>query len=345
MSSAFSPAAAPAAPTPPLAHLMPGWFAIVMGWSGLALAWHRAGPLLGEAAGFVSIAAGAFAAVVFVGLLAFSLLRHARHPHALAEDLAHPIRHAFVAAIPISVILLATWLLANFGPATPGLAALWWLGALGQFLTTLWVLGRWLKPSPGGLSWASVTPVLIIPVVGNVLVPLAGLPLGHMQWSIAQFALGLFFWPVVVVLFYARLAAQGPVPDRLLPTMFIHVAPPAVIGLVALQVEAHPALAWMAWGLALFLVLWAGTLSRRIAALPFAVPHWGMSFPLAAFAVLTLRLSALPDGGWLRTPAVALLALVTLVILWLSLGTLRGLRAGTLLVPEPKPPAPAPAKP
>ena len=28
----------------PLKHLMPGWFAIVMGWSGLALAWHRATP-------------------------------------------------------------------------------------------------------------------------------------------------------------------------------------------------------------------------------------------------------------------------------------------------------------
>ena len=25
----------------PLKHLFPGWFAIVMGWSGLALAWHR----------------------------------------------------------------------------------------------------------------------------------------------------------------------------------------------------------------------------------------------------------------------------------------------------------------
>ena len=36
--------------TAPLKHLFPGWFAIPMGWAGLALAWHRAAPLMGETA-------------------------------------------------------------------------------------------------------------------------------------------------------------------------------------------------------------------------------------------------------------------------------------------------------
>jgi tellurite resistance protein len=332
-----SPAAAPAAS--PLRHLMPGWFAIVMGACGLALAWHRAAPTMGEPASIAAIVIATAAACVFAGLVVLSALRAARHGDALREDLAHPVRHAFVAAVPISMILLATLAVALFGPGVPGAALLWWLGAIGQLLTTLWVLSRWLRPPPLGVQWAAMTPALFIPVVGNVLVPLAGVGLGYPQWSAAQFGVGLLFWPIVAVLILVRLGTLGPLPERLLPTMAIHIAPPAIVGVAALQFDAPPLLAWMAWGVAMFVAAWVATLARRIVALPFSVPHWATSFPLAALTVLTLRLSRLPDGGWLQGPALVLLAGVTLVVLWLSLGTWRGLRQGTLLVPEPSPPA------
>jgi tellurite resistance protein len=66
-----------------------------------------------------------------------------------------------------------------------------------------------------------------------------------------------------------------------------------------------------------------------------------MSFPLAAFAALTLRLAE--PGGLLAVLGPAALALASLVIAALVLGTLRGLRQGTLLVAEPAPPSPPPA--
>jgi tellurite resistance protein len=62
--------------------------------------------------------------------------------------------------------------------------------------------------------------------------------------------------------------------------------------------------------------------------------HWGMSFPLAAFTALTLRLAQTPDGRWLQMPATLMLAITSLVILGLTLGTWRGLRHGGLLAPE-----------
>jgi tellurite resistance protein len=209
------------------------------------------------------------------------------------------------------------------------------------------VLGRWWRGhGAGGLQWAGVTPALFIPIVGNVLVPLAGVPLGRPEWSAAQFGIGLMFWPVVATLILVRVATQGLWPERLLPTIFIFVAPPAVVGLSSLQLGAPPLVGWVCWGMALFSALWCATQARRIAALPFGLPHWGMSFPLAALAALTLRLAGLNPPGTLASGAatdfgplgllgLALLALASLLIAALCLATWRGLRDGSLLAPEP----------
>lgn len=323
----------PAAARSPLAFLFPGWFALVMGYCGLALAWHRAAGVMGEGATAASLAIGALAALVFVLLAVATLLRGWRHPEAWAEDRRHPVRHTFVATLPIAVLLLATCAVA-FGFAGAAVELLWAGGALSQLFVTLWVLGRWWNGNqPGGLQWPGVTPALFIPVVGNVLVPLAGVPLGHPDWAAAQFGVGLLFWPVVTVLVITRIAVHGLWPERLRPTAFIFVAPPAVVGLSALQLGAPVAFGWALWGAGLFSLVWAGMQARRIGAMPFGLPHWAMSFPLAAIAALSLRLAA--PGTAMVALAVALLALASLVIAWLTLATLRGLRDGSLLAPEP----------
>ena len=322
------------APAARLKFLFPGWFAVVMGLSGLALAWNRAAPLMGDAAADVALVLGVLAAAIFVVLAAAALLRWQRHAEAWQEDLKHPVRHTFVAAIPISLILLATVAVA-LGQRGAGVAVLWWLGALSQFALTLWVLARWWRGNqPGGLQWASATPALFIPVVGNVLVPLAGVPLEQAAWAAAQFGAGLLFWPVVMILIVVRIGVQGLWPERLLPASFIFIAPPAVVGLASLQFGAPALVAWGLWGMALFSFAWCAVLARRIIALPFGMPHWGMSFPLAALAALTLRLA---EGGAMAALGLTLLALASLVIAALSLATLRGLRDGSLLVPEPVP--------
>lgn len=327
----------------PLRFLMPGWFSIVMGLSGLALAWHRASPQLGAPAAAVSAGLAILAFAVFAVLAAASARRARAHPDALREDLAHPVRHAFVAAVPISALLLLTLWVAHVGTGET-VRWLWRLASAAQLGVTLWVLARWWRGNqPDGLAWVSITPALIVPIVGNVLVPLAGVPLGELQWSAAQFGIGLLFWIVVLVLLPVRIAAAGLWPERMMPTVFITVAPPAVIGLDALQFGLPPLVAWCAWGMAVFFLLWSLTLARRIAGLPFGIPHWAMSFPLAAFAALTLRLAA-PDAGGgaaMSIVAPAMLAAASVAILALALATLRGLHQGSLLVPE----APAAAAP
>ena len=88
------------------------------------------------------------------------------------------------------------------------------------------------------------------------------------------------------------------------------------------------------WGIGAFFLALALTQIPNLRSLPFGMPHWGMSFPIAAFTILTLRLAALSDCGWLVLPGYALLAVTSLLILWLSFATLRGLLSGALLAPE-----------
>jgi tellurite resistance protein len=316
-----------------LKYLAPNWFAMVMGLCGLSLAWGRAAPLLGDMAGAGAMVLAALAALVFVALLVLSWIRWQHYPEALAGDLKHPVRHAFVATVPVSVILLATCGVSLLGTSA-WLAALWWLGSLAQFAVTLWVLARWLSADKAqGLSWAALTPALLVPVVGNVLAPLAGVALGAGAWAAAQFGLGLLLWPVLLALIFARIATQGLWAERLLPLTFISIAPPAVIGSAVLQLGGPRVLAWMCWGIALFFLLWSAQVARRMLAQPFSVAFWSLGFPLAALATLTLRLAMQHSGA--QALAMIALALASLVVAVLGIATWKGWREGSLLQPEP----------
>ena len=146
-----------------LKHLAPNWFASVMGLAGLSLAWGRAEPILGEMAGAGALVLAAAAALLFVALAVLSWIRWQHYPEAVAGDMKHPVRHGFIATLPVSLILVATVAASLFGDAL-WVRGLWWLGSLTQFGVTLWVLARWLGADkaqhPG---WAALTPALMVP--------------------------------------------------------------------------------------------------------------------------------------------------------------------------------------
>ena len=325
----------------PLSFLMPGWFSIVLGLTGLALAWISAAPMLGDTALGLGLVFGLLGAGVFGVLLVASGWRLKRHPQAVADDLKHPVRFAFIAAIPTSMLLLATWLVSLGFQQTP-VHVLWWAGSLLQWWAVLWVLGEWLKPmgsgplSGSGAFWPKITPILFVPIVGNVLAPLAGGPLGYGAWAAAQFGVGVFFWPVLLTLVFVRRFTLGPLPERIWPAWLITLAPPSVIGVAMVQWGAPSQVTWALWGVGLFHLLWVGsTLGARISQLPFSIAFWGLSFPLTAFTTLTLKLVGPLATGWAHNLGMLMLAITSLVIFGLSMATVRGLRQGTLLAPEP----------
>ena len=311
-----------------------------MGLCGLSLAWTQAAPRMGEVATGVAQAVALLAGLLMLALLGLTLWRFVRWPLTRVHDVAHPVRHVFVAAPTVSLILLATCGVTLSGPSAIW-DVLWMTGAAAQAAVTVWVVLRWLRS--GASAWIGVTPALLIPVVGNVLLPLAGLPLGHPLWSAVQWTVGAVLWPVILFLLMLRLQRLGPWPARMRPSVFILIAPPSVTGLGLMLWQAPMVWPGLLWVVALAFVVLALTRLPSCFDQPFGWPMWSLSFPLTAFAALTLKLvqaTVLPQLLGLLA-----LALASVVVAALLRWTWWGLRSGSLLQPEPAPAMPLPGLP
>jgi tellurite resistance protein len=322
-------------PTAFVEHLSPALFVPVMGWAGLGLSWARASQGLGETAHLVALLCALLASSL-LGLVGLCMVwRWIHHPQALLADTRHPVKQSFWSALPIGMVLLAALWISLEHINHWAMNVFWWIGALGEWATTLWVLTRWLRPADdGGTPMTALTPIIFLPLIGNVLVPWAGVPLDHATWSGVQMGIGLFMWPVALTLLLVRQFQVGPLPARMTPTWFILVVPPSAGALSLSLFQPHPTLLWALWGIGLFSLMWALTQLKIITNIQFDLPHWGMSFPLASFTSLTLMMAQQPDGNWLWLPGMALLAITSVVMLWLSRMTWRGLWRGELLRPE-----------
>jgi tellurite resistance protein len=319
--------------TPPpgsrLEHFPISFFATVMGTAGLAIAWHKAHLVLGLP-GIVGEALRYFASALFVTLLLLYGAKLVRHPAAVAGEWRHPIRLNFFPAISIGLLLLAiAWM-----PAAPDFARiLWGTGALLHLCFTLLAMSSWIHHTHYDIKHAN--PAWFIPVVGNIIVPIAGVRFAPPELSWFFFSIGIVFWPVLLTIVLYRLIFHPALPERLTPTLFILLAPPAVgcVAWVALngQVDAFARILYYS---ALFLLLLLGSNSLRFFRTPFYLSAWAYSFPLAAVTIATLLMAEVQRGEVLAFLAPTLLGVTSAVVAWLIVRTLMAASRGEICVPE-----------
>lgn len=305
-----------------------GLFAAVMGLTGLSVAWTMAHTRYGVPL-WLGKSIGLMACAAFVALAAGYGTKAVIAAPAVKAEFRHPIAGNLFGTPLISLLLLPIPL----APLSLTLARLLWIvGALGMTLFAWWVVTRWLSDRQQA---AHATPAWIVPVVGLLDVPLAlpvlGLPPmpGVMVFSLA---VGLFFAVPLFTLILSRLLFEPPLPAALQPSLLILVAPFAVgfsayvatTGTVDLFAEALFAVA------VFLLAVLLPKLARFGRSCPFRVSWWGVSFPLAAASVATLRVATAQPGAAIDIFAVGLLTLATAVIGWLLARTLVGLARGEL---------------
>lgn len=315
----------------PLAHLPVTLFASVMGLGGLSLAWRRAaaawGVPLWPSLAFLALATAAFAVV---GTL--YALKWARHPAAARAELRHPVRMTFAPTITISLLVLAT---AGQSVAPALASALWWVGAVGHLAATVAVLSAWFsRPDIGP---GALTPAWLIPVVGNVITPLAAARIGSVELAWFAFGVGIVFWLALLPLLLQRvLLHDPPLPPRLLPTIAIFIAPPAVAMLSwqSLTGAADGPVVRILYAAAMFFVVLLLAQVPRLHRLPFALPAWAYTFPLAAASAAAVAMATARPQPVYVVVAVLLLGGTTVLVLAVAALTLRAAARRQICVPE-----------
>ncbi|MFX4155809.1 C4-dicarboxylate ABC transporter, partial [Aliarcobacter butzleri] len=71
-------------------------------------------------------------------------------------------------------------------------------------------------------------PAWFIPIVGNLIVPLAGVGIVDNTILYFYFSIGIFFWINLFAIILNRIIFHNQFAPKLKPTHFILIAPPAI---------------------------------------------------------------------------------------------------------------------
>ena len=301
---------------PLLARMSVAMFGMVMGLGGLSNAWALAHRFL-DAPLIVSHVLLSLAGISYVLLVLCHAAKLAWHFSDVAEEFSHPVRSNFFPAISVATVVMSIALRVYL----PALAeALWWIGAVLHFIFALTLIRRWILHAQ---EEDALTPAWFIPVVGNILVPVAGVPLGHVEISWFFFSIGLMLWIPFFTIVLHRVLFVPAMSQRSMPTLFILLAPPS-IGLSAYLAftGGHAgALGDILYCLALFIAILLASLIHHAAHGAFFMSWWAMTFPAAGWASACLGFYQARPSACTESIALIALAAASSVVCWVAART------------------------
>ncbi len=305
------------------------FFAMIMGLSGLTIAWEKAEHVF-DLSTSPMIPLVTAVTTAFVLLLLIYGIKLMKYRDAVIKELKHPIKLNFFPTISISLLLMSI----AYIPVNETVSEyLWIAGAFLHLMFTLFVINVWINHDHFEIH--HMNPAWFIPAVGNVLVPVAGMHFGYVDVSWFFFSIGMLFWVMLMTIILNRILFHHPIPDRLMPTMFILIAPPAVgfIAYMKLGGELDNFARFLYFS-GLFLTLLLATQIKRFAKLQFFLSWWAYSFPLAAITIATLLMHQTTGETAYQYLGIFFLGLLSLILTLLVFRTARAVKEGKICVAE-----------
>ncbi|SEK74837.1 TDT family transporter [Streptacidiphilus jiangxiensis] len=287
----------------------PNWYAAVMGTAIVANGAHA----LPGLSGVLGVWAELFWALGFAGLLLLAGVRLVGRLHrARVRPLADPSVAVFLGCPPMALMAVGFGALGagepllGPGPAVALDAVLWTLGtcyglwAAGTVMFKL-ALHYEVARSDSAPTWLlPVVAPMVSAALGPALIP--HLPAGQAQQTLLLACVAMFGMSLIAVLMllptlFARLAHEGPLPQALIPTLFLVLGPLGQSVTAVTQFAAHGSAAGLSGGafggFALlygvpvfgFALLWlavagAATVRGLRRGMPFAMTWWAYTFPV-----------------------------------------------------------------
>jgi tellurite resistance protein len=305
-------------------------FATVMGLAGLTIAAQKAEHIW-ELDSTISSVLVVFSALVYLMVLAAYTTKWIQYPTAVIHEFNNPIRLSFFPASSISMILLSITLL----PYNQDIATiLWAIGSGVQLVFTLVILSNWMHHERFQIAHSN--PAWFIPIVGNILVPVGGVELGYTEVSWFFYSIGLMMWLPMLAVLLNRFFFHPMIPSKLLPTLFILIAPPAV-GFISWMKLHHGELddvARILYYFALFTTLLMIAQAKYFVKVQFALPWWAYSFPVAAITIATMIMQEKVGGVFFDIATPVLFTLLVVLLAMLVIKTIQAIIHKKICVPE-----------
>ncbi|KQC10923.1 MAG: C4-dicarboxylate ABC transporter, partial [Smithella sp. SDB] len=250
------------------------------------------------------------------------LTKNFKHFHEVQKEFQNTTKLSFFPTISISLLLLsiATMTMHPFISMI-----LWTIGTIMHFIFSIMVISIWLKhPS---LEINAISPAWFIPVAGNILVPIAGITYASSEISWFFFSVGFVFWIALFTILLYRLIFHNPMPEKLLPTLFILIAPPAVgfISYVKLT-GAVDSMARMLYYFAFFIFILMMPQLRMLARIKYYLSWWAYTFPMAALTIATILMYHYLHIEVFQYVALILLILLTGIVILLTFMTVTAMK-------------------
>ncbi|BBB25327.1 SLAC1 anion channel family protein [Amphritea japonica] len=312
-----------------LEHFPITFFAMIMGMTGLTLAWEKAVSVF-SAPPIISHVLLTLTACLFLIIVLIYLLKIMLKTRAVLGEFNHPIKLSFFPAFSISLILLSV---ATLEISKTLSLFVWASGSALHLLFTVYVLNQWIHHPK--FQIAHITPAWFIPVVGNILVPIAGVEHGYSEVSWFFFSIGLVYWIILKTLVLNRMIFHDPLSGKMLPTLFILIAPPAVGFISYLKLNGElDSFARVLFYSAMFLILLLLSQLPRFARIKFFMSWWAYSFPLAASAIAAQVMYTTLEQPFFYYLAMILIGLASAVISLLLFRTLLAVIRNEICQPE-----------
>lgn len=299
-----------------------------MGFGGFTIMLQKAHSILNLPAIFGTVFVWITAGLALLISVVYSI-KAVRFFGVVKTEFRNKIRINFFAAVSI-VLLMHAIIFEHISPNAQQL--FFFLGTFIHSALTLYTVRFWIQSS---FQIKDINPAWFIPIVGNLLVPVAGHALLDHNILSIYLIVGLFFWLALFAITFMRLIFESDFHKKFNPTLFIFIAPPAVIFIAYVKMTGDVDLfAKMMLGLAYYFTLQLLVMFRGLMRIPYFVSWWALIFPMAAVSIASMLSYKTTQIVVYKMLSIGLMDLTALLFTYVLFATVRQIMKGEFCVPE-----------
>ncbi len=264
-------------------------FTIIMGLAGLSLVYGKAYEIFETNKLFYNLLSY-FTIFIFFVILITYFIKMIKYHEEVKEEFSHPIKINFFAAISISFILVSML----FKPLNIQIShSLFTIGTVLQLFFTFNTFIFWINTS---LNIQQSNPSWFIPIVGNLVIPIAGVDFLSNNVLMYFFSIGIFFWIIIFSIILNRIIFHDQFAQKFMPTLFILIAPPSV-GLLSYfeLTKSIDTFSLLLFNLGLFFTLLLFFMYKNFLKIKFFLSWWAFTFPLTSMTLATLLMYSINE--------------------------------------------------